>query len=766
DDSDLVESDTLWQDDIISFVRTGKFRPTQKVSADRIKYLSELPSIWPILHIPTVFVIDLSAPKHQFLDPKTGELMTVDRIIRDADNDSWESGSGGFRSKAMVTFAPGEKPIECRRARSTCKGAHACEQIDPTLLQVVRFELDPASRDAVIAAQGETRRKEGTTPEQHVALCFLLKFMKIVRDAKCLAVDSNGHKCEGGPIMKAKPQGTSRGHQYFIACSGWTPKFREKHQTHSIPDFVNANLLAKALAGQALTTDPDKDTQPCSRIIHPHVGLKQKICPHAHIINGTQVRSTIRNYTCNATRSIYVPTDSSIRKALIVNNQTGHNHPMPALTKVSFGAKETYRQCIKANGALGATVSKIDNAQSTKLILGGKSLDSVAPALHNTRAKRDLLHEVKREKYPDGIFSLYYMGLTKPLPERYIHSYLTTPDGGTCILTCVPFLLKLLDDPGVLAFDDDTTYKRVEGKLNEWELSIFAKVVQRAASIVRAYINRASTDFFEQVFDELQRVKLMVTGKPIPLKKFVPGGNLLVMNSDMDGAQVLGICRSVMKHNVPEYSGIPNDTRPEQVAPHFVKICWRHSKEPVHDFRSLVSTADYNRLLDFVYIDSKESLDAFSAFVYGLGIKKITDWWAHKEMHEWIIPCLVKSQSLIPADVWDSTPSTTNTNEAQHAWTNSLTGIKLTPVEALERARQVDEDVAREIQMSVRTGILSNPNNEVVHRMARNVQRQSTLARKARESHEAADLSHELQKQLDEELEKRRESSALTKSLK
>ncbi|KAJ7491619.1 hypothetical protein B0H11DRAFT_2228787 [Mycena galericulata] len=234
--------------------------------------------------------------------------------------------------------------------------------------------------------------------------------------------------------------------------------------------------------------------------------------------------------------------------------------------------------------------------------------------------------------------------------------------------------------------------------------TVFVKAVLRAASVVRAYINRASTDFFEQVFDELQRVKLMVTGKPIALKKFVPGGNLLVMNADMDGAQALGICRSVMKHNVPEYSGIPNDTSPEKVAPYFLKICWRHSKEsfflslhgdeiltslcprPIHDFKSLVSTGDYNRLLDFVYIESKQALDEFSAFVKRLGVKKIEDWWAHKQNNEWIIPCLVKSQSLIPVDVWDSTPSTTNTNEAQHHWTNSLTGTKLTLVEALENA--------------------------------------------------------------------------------
>jgi hypothetical protein len=76
--------------------------------------------------------------------------------------------------------------------------------------------------------------------------------------------------------------------------------------------------------------------------------------------------------------------------------------------------------------------------------------------------------------------------LTKPLPERYIHSYLTTPDGGICILTCVPYLLKLLDDPGVRVFDDDTTYKHIEGKMNEWELTLFAQIVARGSDFILA----------------------------------------------------------------------------------------------------------------------------------------------------------------------------------------------------------------------------------------------------------------------------------------
>ncbi|KAJ7026425.1 hypothetical protein C8F04DRAFT_109239 [Mycena alexandri] len=189
------------------------------------------------------------------------------------------------------------------------------------------------------------------------------------------------------------------------------------------------------------------------------------------------------------------------------------------------------------------------------------------------------------------------------------------------------------------------------------------------------------------------------------------------------------------------------------------------AKEPVNDFRTLLSAPDFARLQNFVYIDSKESLNEFSTFVDTLGIKKIHDWWRHKEMHEWIIPCLVKSQSPLSADVWDSTPSTTNTNEAQHAWTNTQTGIKLTLVEGLETGYQVDKTVADEIEASMRTGILSNPNNEIFHREARNSQCRSAQARKARESQAVSDESAELRLKIAAELEARRGSNARTKEL-
>ncbi|KAJ7431585.1 hypothetical protein B0H11DRAFT_1941460 [Mycena galericulata] len=238
EDSDLAESDTFWPDEAKSFVIIGKFRPTQKVTVDRMEYRDGPASIYPIPRVRTAFVIDLSHRDYMLQDPGTSELYTLDTIIRNADNDSWESGSGGSKSKAYVTFSPGGARVLCRRARSTCKGCHACERIDTALLNVSRFELDPAPFDAVLSAQAETRRREGNTsvadvrfgpltvhtrdygstsvqnrtpvtlgntPEENVAV-----FMKIIRNSKCVAIDSKGDKCNGSDGRPGRPSGEQK----------------------------------------------------------------------------------------------------------------------------------------------------------------------------------------------------------------------------------------------------------------------------------------------------------------------------------------------------------------------------------------------------------------------------------------------------------------------------------------------------------------------------------------------------------------------------
>ncbi|KAJ6532200.1 hypothetical protein B0H10DRAFT_2247703 [Mycena sp. CBHHK59/15] len=591
------------------------------------KYTNYLHQVYKKAHPETVSASDIikANPLLKFSSVLSGRQLFArdmhDEIVAASkqhviDKGTNEAGTYQTVLKTMSDGLDADKKIEW-----DARAEEECSDLDAALRTAVRFELDDlAPRQAIVLAQQETRRTEGNTPEERVVL-----FINMIRKTKCNAIDSMGKPCRGGPILKPKPQGPSRGHELFVGCSGWTPKFQQGHLTHTISDNVNENLLARGLAGLPLADDVSKDTSPCSGIIHPHIGLKKKLCPHAHIVNGLQVQGEIKNYPCTALRWIYVPKNSSIRQVLIIHNDLGHNHPCPALSKVTFGHKDTYRRCIQANGVLGATVAKIDNAQSTKMLLAGKTPAAHAAPLHNKRAKRSILHAEKLQKYPNGlgvdaIYSIYRAELTKPLPERYVHSYIETPKGEKIIVTFVVYLLKLLDDPRVTSFDGDTTFKGVEGKMNEWELTIFAKVVQRAASVLRAYINGSSADFFELLFDELQKRKLEVTGKPIAFKIFVPGGNLLVANVDMDTAQVIGLCRSVLSFSDPEYSRIPKDTPPKQIAPKFIKSCLRHGKEPIHDFRALVSPAQLARLQDCFYLDSVESLNTFSSFVYGLNM--------------------------------------------------------------------------------------------------------------------------------------------------
>jgi hypothetical protein len=77
--------------------------------------------------------------------------------------------------------------------------------------------------------------------------------------------------------------------------------------------------------------------------------------------------------------------NSSIRKALIVHrNNVAYNHPRPALKKASFELRESYRQCIKAAGTVGATVAKEDNGEQSPL-LNSLTIFNAKPSASSTK---------------------------------------------------------------------------------------------------------------------------------------------------------------------------------------------------------------------------------------------------------------------------------------------------------------------------------------------------------------------------------------------
>ncbi|KAJ7046357.1 hypothetical protein C8F04DRAFT_1248605 [Mycena alexandri] len=119
---DLAASDTPWADpEISSTVRTGVFQITGDVTVQRIEYLTEIASLYPVPRVSTAFVVNLEHPKYNITN-KRSKLYTVDALIKNKDNDSWDGGTGTADSKVMVTFEPGEPANECRRSRLTCKG--------------------------------------------------------------------------------------------------------------------------------------------------------------------------------------------------------------------------------------------------------------------------------------------------------------------------------------------------------------------------------------------------------------------------------------------------------------------------------------------------------------------------------------------------------------------------------------------------------------------------------------------------------------------
>ena len=80
-DSELPQ--TLWLDDgLTSRVSNKPCKVTRQRSVERVEYLNDIPSYWPILEDFVAYVLDLSDPKFDIRN-KDGDLLPVDTLICD-----------------------------------------------------------------------------------------------------------------------------------------------------------------------------------------------------------------------------------------------------------------------------------------------------------------------------------------------------------------------------------------------------------------------------------------------------------------------------------------------------------------------------------------------------------------------------------------------------------------------------------------------------------------------------------------------------------
>ncbi|KAJ6598126.1 hypothetical protein DFH09DRAFT_1394058 [Mycena vulgaris] len=464
--------------------------------------------------------------------------------------------------------------------------------------------------------------------------------------AKFNLVDKHGHLIPVDGLMKSEINDSWTGNEFTMS-----------HRTYVIPYNVDETLLEKLFANKPLANDKSVDTKPCSRIVHPYIGGKLRFCRYPHIIDGSAVTDCpIVHRACPSKLTFCIPIDPAMRKVLLFHPKgVPHNHPIPPPLKLSHGSKKKYRECVAAVGLIGCTVAKVDNgisffdrsilspadnlASSTQLLLDGQMPGQFTPALQGSRIKRDIIREEKKKIYParlgipgricsifhrgdsltsaPGAYQLYREDLAKPMDERYIHRFQHMPGGGLIIFTCFTALPTLLDDTEVKVFEDDTTFKRIQGDLDEWEVVIFYNALKRAITLARAYINRSDTKFFELLFDMFGEIRIEATGRDIDFARFMPNGNLLVMNADMEAAQALGAAQSFMKTNVPSFSDITTLDL-HLFATFFIKFCGSHTKRyeipiatwrlnancfyasPLQDFKSLIPADDFKRLKDFM----------------------------------------------------------------------------------------------------------------------------------------------------------------------
>ncbi|KAJ6584028.1 hypothetical protein DFH09DRAFT_265405 [Mycena vulgaris] len=71
-------------------------------------------------------------------------------------------------------------------------------------------------------------------------------------------------------------------------------------------------------------------------------------------------------------------------------------------------------------------------------------------------------------------------------------------------------------------------------------------------------------------FDMFREIKIETAGTEIRFARFMPNGNLRVINADMEAAQVLGAARSFLNTNIPSFSGIAT-LDPHVLATFFIK---------------------------------------------------------------------------------------------------------------------------------------------------------------------------------------------------
>ncbi|KAF8180278.1 hypothetical protein K438DRAFT_1976795 [Mycena galopus ATCC 62051] len=265
-----------------------------------------------------------------------------------------------------------------------------------------------------------------------------------------------------------------------------------------------------------------------------------------------------------------------------------------------------------------------------------------------------------------------------------------------------PELAVLLHDPGVRYIVGDITFKRTKGEFNEWEAVIWYAETFKRLTVVRIYINMATTEAFVHLFDAFFTTVKQVTGKSVRFKVFYEKGNIYSIHFDMEAAQVqgLGVALSKMVLNDSDLLLRFPDHTSENIVQYILKLCSVHFERStdalvavvgqevvnyLNNFRGLSDPTDIENWHNFSRTHENKKLRGqfVLLFIAEVSTNAQEDWYAHKIQYPWMLPGFNESLSRFPSGYWQQSPNHTNLVESAHVASNRATSINLPLLESI-----------------------------------------------------------------------------------
>ncbi|KAJ7265302.1 hypothetical protein C8J57DRAFT_1230303 [Mycena rebaudengoi] len=282
---DWQPSNTVWLNKDVSsevYIPAEPFSVTINCKVVRIERVRGVPSEYPVPRVATAYIVDFRAILDRYR-VKDGNVMTLDMIWKDKVS-FFRTATRGMEPRRVTDKARAAdertifaslgkfEEIRCQRAWQSCKGVFACDIIDPSLLLVQRYELDPHARDAVDSAQIIQRLNQGTVIRNKV-ICYV----NMIKKMKCTGKDQQAELWRSlwrFPSSLKKRRRLSPAAEHTTSCAAVVRIHGQITLAHIFLPTSTKIYVYACFRGQSIDEvpqDSEAPTESCSRTIGFHL---------------------------------------------------------------------------------------------------------------------------------------------------------------------------------------------------------------------------------------------------------------------------------------------------------------------------------------------------------------------------------------------------------------------------------------------------------------------------------------------------------------